>query len=167
MTWTSAEDVLLCWADAPEVFRAGWKSWQLNMFKYQVTPQNHLGSRDLMFHIMWFLWRATYRACSQSHHVPWTLVLFLFLWSISLPLFHLLLLVFCFSFFMVIVLREKLAFISDYKRERLQRAALYLGHVFIRGNGWKSLLRQSPVCWLFKRNQLKCFPLHRCRLLYL
>lgn len=62
-----------------------------------------------------------------------------------------------FFFFMVILLKELLAFISDYKKERLQRAALYLGHMFIRGNGLNSLLRQSCSLLALQKKSVQVF----------
>ena len=160
MTWTSAGDTHMLISGG---LSGGWKSWSLDVFKYQVMPQNHLGKRDLIFDITWLLWTAPYRSYCLRHHIPWTLAFFFrllpahILWSISASLSLLFAYCFFFSFFMAILLKEKLAFMSDFRKERLQRAALYLGHMFIRGNGLNSWLRQSSSLLALQKKSAPLF----------
>lgn len=173
MTWTSAEDIFMqSWSSW--VFRAGLNSWQLDLFEYQVMPQNHLGQHDLMLYIMWFLWTAAsgHAVCAIAshellHYSSFNCMLTSFDPSPSL---HFILAPPCllFFFFHGHSVERVAGFYIWFKKKNDSRELLFIwGICSLGGMDWILCKDKAVRCWLFKRNQFKCFHFQRCGLLYL
>lgn len=173
MTWTSAEDIFVqSWSSW--VFRAGLNSWQLDLFEYQVMPQNHLGQHDLMLYIMWFLWTAAsgHAVCAIAshellHYSSFNCTLTSFDPSPSL---HFILAPLCLLFFFF---SRSFCWKSSWllyliTKKNDSRELLFIwGICSLGGMDWILCKDKAVRCWLFKRNQFKCFHFQRCGLLYL